>query len=167
MLAGQASPSLTYFVFPPRPGAPPPAQTALHVAVRHGHADAVAVLLAGEGRRALPALPDGHGRTPAHVAALYGHETLLRDLLEAEPAAAAALDHGRHPPLHYACYHGRDASVEVLLELGAWRADGEARFGALHAAAANGHAGCLETLVEALGEQCAVGFGVCFFFLPF
>ncbi len=62
---------------------------------------------------------DDKGHTPAHWAALGGHTTILRYLIELkvpidEPSDA---DLGQHP-IHWACVNGHVGIVDILLQAG-------------------------------------------------
>ena len=73
------------------------------------------------------------GALPLHLAAMCGHEALVRLLLEAAPTAARAAAANGSLPLHAAARHGHAAVVGLLLEAepdtGAWGPASKVRSG--------------------------------------
>jgi len=87
---------------------------ALQVAARHGHADAVELLL-DEG--ADPSATASNGWTVTHIAARYGHALVLKQLLPSPDLHACDL-RGR-TPLHLAALSGCPHTLLFLLHSGA------------------------------------------------
>uniref|UniRef100_A0A8C4R5L7 Ankyrin repeat domain 27 (VPS9 domain) n=1 Tax=Eptatretus burgeri TaxID=7764 RepID=A0A8C4R5L7_EPTBU len=87
----------------------------LHVAVRHGHCELVALLLRRGAR--LQELTLG-GATPTHLACEHGHEEVLK-LLLAHGVKVNKQDCHGNTPLHLACAGGNTPIVEQLLKNGA------------------------------------------------
>jgi ankyrin repeat protein len=110
-------------------------ETALHLAVRHGHREAAALLLV---RGAPVNAQDGKGRTPLYRAAERGDEELVRLLLKHRADLRLATRSGAQP-LHVAAWTGRARLVALLLKRGAdvnVRTKGDAT--PLHVAAEHG-----------------------------
>jgi hypothetical protein len=121
--------------------------TALYAAALHGHADVVRLLLAHHA-----AVDDANdlGDTPLCVAAQEGHCACITELL----AAGAAMNRQSAPShataLMYACAHGHERAVALLLLRGAAtdlaNADGNS---ALFLSCEKGHVECARLLLEA------------------
>ncbi|EFN53972.1 hypothetical protein CHLNCDRAFT_58343 [Chlorella variabilis] len=58
---------------------------------------------------------DQHGWLPLHVASIFGHERVVRLLLEAAPATALAVDLFESTPLHLAAELGKVGVIQLLL----------------------------------------------------
>lgn len=109
-------------------------ETALHKAVKAGHAEVVLELLAAGANPLISGTsPFGSTGTPLHLAAKFGHSEVVRILLEAgvdpnlnDPSAG--------PPLHLAIRSGRNDAAAVLRAYGA-RTISAAPIGQLIAAA--------------------------------
>ncbi|KAL4421261.1 hypothetical protein ABPG75_010552 [Micractinium tetrahymenae] len=90
---------------------------AVHCAAAAGHAAGVALLARAAAATATACLPNG--RTPLHLAAYYGRETVVQQLVElAGPLAAewcGAADSWGNSPLHLAAWQGQGAAVRALL----------------------------------------------------
>jgi ankyrin repeat protein len=97
---------------------------------------------------------DAGKRTPAHLAALNGHEGCLRALYELGAGVSlSAEDAGKRTPAHDAARKGHEGCLRVLYELGAGAtlsAEDANKQTPAHEAAANGHEGCLRVLHECL-----------------
>jgi len=61
---------------------------------------------------------DDSGLTSLHIAALNGHESLVRLLLD-RGASINAIDEDSNTPLHYAARKGHESVVRLLLDRGA------------------------------------------------
>ena len=90
----------------------------INYAARVGNEAAVRQLLAAGARADQP---DGYGWLPLHSASRYGHEGVVRLLLEAAPDAAMAADTGGFTPLHHAAGASSSGAgnyeiVQLLLE---------------------------------------------------
>lgn len=117
-------------------------ETALTAAIRHGHSEVARLLLAAGAR----ADAGHHGETALTLAISYGHPEIARLLLA---AGAAGDDPGRlRAPLIHAARAGSVEVVEMLLAAGA-----EVTPLALDTAAAAGHPGIVESLVDHLGTS--------------
>lgn len=99
-----------------------------------------------------------------HEAAVHGHETLLRKLIESGAdvsnrgnnlgyGSCASLPYGEYTPLYIAARYGHVAAVKVLLDAGAdvngFVTCREQRDGALYAAAGQGHVEVVKILLGA------------------
>jgi ankyrin repeat protein len=97
--------------------------TPLHVASHEGQTEIVrALLAAGADAKAIDdQQPDGkprnyfQGWTALHLAALIGQTAVARLLLESGADINAAAKRGRHTPLHYAAWNGKEELVTLLL----------------------------------------------------
>ncbi|KAG9494768.1 hypothetical protein J7337_013907 [Fusarium musae] len=136
--------------------------TPLLLASRHGHKSAAKVLI-DTGRVQID-LPDDMRRTPLSYMAQWGHETLVRLLLD---QGAELESRGAHhevfeikgseriTPLSFASEHGHPSIVELLLQRGATvdsRTGSDAREGSgrtpLSYAASNGHLDVVRMLLH-------------------
>ncbi|KAF5682111.1 ankyrin protein [Fusarium denticulatum] len=136
--------------------------TPLLLASRHGHKGAAKVLI-DTGRVQID-LPDDMRRTPLSYMAQWGHETLVRLLLD---QGAELESRGAHhevfgiecskgrTPLSFASENGHPSVVELLLQRGAMvdsRTECDLREGSgrtpLSYAAENGHAGIVQELIK-------------------
>jgi hypothetical protein len=72
---------------------------------------------------------DGHGRTPLSYAAEYGHEAVVRLLVERDDVEADSKDEDGQTPLSYAAAHGHEAVVRLLVERDDVEADSKDRGG--------------------------------------
>lgn len=62
---------------------------------------------------------DDKGHTPAHWAALGGHATILRFIIEMKgPVDEPSDNELQQRPIHWACVNGHIAIVEILLQCG-------------------------------------------------
>lgn len=109
--------------------------------------DAAAV--AGAERATLNAR-DGHGRTPLHVATFARRQEVIRALAQAG-ADLGALDNDRYDAVTIAAVADDDATLAVLLEVGASAKLTTSRYDgtALIAAAHLGHDGVVRQLIKA------------------
>ena len=96
--------------------------TLLHLAVLHGRASAVELILEGQtsGRRSnsLVCCLDASRRSPLHVACEGNRHGLIDQLVDAGASLEAKNSLGQ-TPLHVACKHGRLQCVNMLLRAGA------------------------------------------------
>ncbi len=119
----------------------------LHAAAHEGRADRVAQLLAGG---TAPDARDGHGRTPLHVATFGRHLAVVETLARAG-ADLGALENDRYDAVTIAAVADDEATLRLLLSLGASarlvtsRYDGTALIAAAHL----GHAGVVRQLIAA------------------
>ncbi|HOM13281.1 MAG TPA: ankyrin repeat domain-containing protein [Rubrivivax sp.] len=130
---------------------PGPAEAAgyggLHAAAWQGDAARIARLLAAG---AEPNPRDGNGRTPLHVAAFARQRDAIRALAKGG-AGLGALDHDRYDALTIAAVADDEATLALLLQLGASarlvtsRYDGTALIAAAHL----GHDGVVRQLIAA------------------
>ena len=98
---------------------------------------------------------DNLGRTLAHLAAIGSCDDILRSVAEKFPVNA--IDHSGHTPMHYACYHGHAACVQVLVDEDVeFKNNQESAFGVLHCIAIKGSDECLEVLFEELEDDNAL-----------
>lgn len=88
----------------------------MHLACRGGY-EAVAGLLLSRSTGLLTT-PDGHGRSPLHVASAHGHGRLV-ELLLGQGADINASDKNGWTALHLAARAGHLAMVQLLLDSGA------------------------------------------------
>ena len=120
----------------------------LHAAAHRGDAAAIA-RIAGSDRGALQAR-DGNGRTPLHVATFARQRDAIRALAKGG-AGLGALDHDRYDALTIAAVADDEATLALLLQLGASarlvtsRYDGSALIAAAHL----GHDGVVRQLIAA------------------
>eukprot|EP00887_Chlorella_sp_A99_P001694 scaffold8.g1694.t1 len=123
---------------------------ALHVAAAHGHAAAVALLLAA-GEPGSETTRCKSGFQPVHYASHGGHVAALEALLEAAPGTAAAPTRGGSTPLHLAAAAGRGEAAALLLARAPEAAASTNMPGCapLHLAAKLGHASIIELLLDA------------------
>uniref|UniRef100_A0A671RXH9 Serine/threonine-protein phosphatase 6 regulatory ankyrin repeat subunit A-like n=1 Tax=Sinocyclocheilus anshuiensis TaxID=1608454 RepID=A0A671RXH9_9TELE len=126
-------------------------RTALHRGAVMGHQGCVEALLQ-HGSSLL--VQDSRGRSPMHLAAACGHVGVLRALLKAQKTVLVLKDNCGYTPLHWACYNGHDACVELLLEYDVFhRPEGNSfsplhcAVTPLHAAAYTDHGECLQLLL--------------------
>ncbi|XP_072559976.1 nuclear factor NF-kappa-B p100 subunit-like [Paramormyrops kingsleyae] len=112
-------------------------QTPLHLAVITGQSKVTGFLL---GAGADPSFLDRDGRTPVHLAAALGDETMLRTVLaplgERHSHLLNVPDHSGLFPLHLAVRKGAERCLRALVEAGAWINTAELKGGctALHLA---------------------------------
>ncbi len=121
------------------------AYTGLHAAARRGNAAAVADV-----DRSWVDTRDGHGRTPLHVATFARQLDVIRALAKAG-ANLGALENDRYDAVTIAAVAGDEATLAVLLELGASAKLTTSRYDgtALIAAAHLGHDGVVRQLIQA------------------
>uniref|UniRef100_A0A8C2H5X9 Uncharacterized protein n=1 Tax=Cyprinus carpio TaxID=7962 RepID=A0A8C2H5X9_CYPCA len=132
-------------------------RTALHRGVIMGHEACVEALLQ-HGSSLL--VQDSRGRSPMHLAAACGHVGVLRALLKTQKTVLVLKDNCGYTPLHWACYNGHDACVELLLEHDVFQKPEGNSFSPLHfdvfpvpcrtplhAAAYTDHVECLQLLL--------------------
>jgi ankyrin repeat protein len=127
-----------------------PEATALSQAAKHGHVEAVKLLLKAG---ATPdgecgAVSEGQRRTPLMHAAQGGHAEVARILIAAG-AVASAKDRSGRSVLHYAAEGGRAEVVRVLAKAGG-KVDVKTKdgFSPLMEAAGNGHVEAVQILLE-------------------
>lgn len=131
--------------------APSPAQAAqysgLHAAAWQGDAARITQLLAAG---ADPNPRDGNGRTPLHVATFAKRRDAIRALAQGG-AALGALDHDRYDAVTIAAVADDEATLALLLQLGASAKLTTSRYDgtALIAAAHLGHDGVVRQLIAA------------------
>ncbi|MCO5577581.1 hypothetical protein L7F22_031412 [Adiantum nelumboides] len=89
--------------------------TVLHLAARDGDAGVVELLIKSGDADILAQNNDG--RTPLHLAALLGHEAVLKKLLQHEGATSALMlqDNYGDTPLHHAALSGNENIIRQLL----------------------------------------------------
>lgn len=128
-------------------------RTALHRGAVTGHEECVEALLQ---HSANFLLRDSRGRTPIHLAAACGHIGVLGALLQTavsvDVVPAIADNHG-YTSLHWACYNGHDACVELLLEQEVFQKMEGNSFSPLHCAVINDNEGAAEMLIDTLGTS--------------
>uniref|UniRef100_A0A087X510 Uncharacterized protein n=1 Tax=Poecilia formosa TaxID=48698 RepID=A0A087X510_POEFO len=126
-------------------------RTALHRGAATGQDECVEALLQ---RGASVCVKDIRGRTPLHLASACGHVGVLGTLLQTTPPSLTHLtDSQGYTPLHWACYNGYDACVEVLLDHEAFRKIKGNSFSPLHCAVMNDNEGVAEMLIDCLGAN--------------
>ncbi|CAB1443078.1 unnamed protein product [Pleuronectes platessa] len=126
-------------------------RTALHRGAVTGQEECVEALLQ---RGASVCVKDIRGRSPLHLASACGRVGALGALLQATttPHTDTHLtDNQGYTPLHWACYNGYDACVEVLLDQEAFRKIKSNSFSPLHCAVMNDNDGVAEMLIDCLG----------------
>jgi ankyrin repeat protein len=129
----------------------PLGRSALHYAAAFGHADAINLLL---NRGAAVDAADDVGRHALHSAVHSGELAAARALLDRGARADAAAGAGRMMPLNIAAYRGDLPMIRLLLDRGALKdVSPEARIVSLLHAAAQGHPGALDLLLERGGSQ--------------
>uniref|UniRef100_A0A672NKZ6 Uncharacterized protein n=1 Tax=Sinocyclocheilus grahami TaxID=75366 RepID=A0A672NKZ6_SINGR len=126
----------------------PQGHTALSLAAVMGHQGCVEVLLQHSSSLLVQ---DSRGRSPMHLAAACGHVGVLRALLKAQKTVLVLKDNCGYTPLHWACYNGHDACVELLLEYDVFHRPEGNSFSPLHCAVINDHESAAEMLIETLG----------------
>lgn len=126
----------------------------LHSAAPHDVAPMMEMLIeAGIINRAVE---DSNDYPTLHIAAEYGADDMVRDLIGAGAGAKVdAVDTWGRTPLHHAAEHGHRGVVVFLLLKGANASKATASHGytPLHLAAKGNHAGVIEDLVT-LGNAC-------------
>uniref|UniRef100_A0A8C1WYU2 Ankyrin repeat domain 28b n=1 Tax=Cyprinus carpio TaxID=7962 RepID=A0A8C1WYU2_CYPCA len=123
-------------------------RTALHRGAVMGHEACVEALLQ-HGSSLL--VQDSRGRSPMHLAAACGHVGVLRALLKTQKTVLVLKDNCGYTPLHWACYNGHDACVELLLEHDVFQKPEGNSFSPLHCAVINDNESAAEMLIETLG----------------
>ena len=121
--------------------------TGLHAAAWQGDAARIGLLLA---QGSNPNSRDGHGRTPLHVAAFAKRREALRALAQGG-ADLGALEHDRYDAVTIAAVADDEATLALLLQLGASAKLTTSRYDgtALIAAAHLGHDGVVRQLIAA------------------
>jgi ankyrin repeat protein len=121
----------------------------LHWAIKAGHADVAAFLLA---KGANSNVRDRSNETPLHTAALYGLQDMAELLISHGAdvnARARAGEYGGQSPLHRAAYGGHPALVSLLIQNGAEiDARDQHRQNPLHYAAYCGHTSVVSLLLK-------------------
>ncbi|XP_071368602.1 serine/threonine-protein phosphatase 6 regulatory ankyrin repeat subunit A, partial [Centroberyx affinis] len=126
-------------------------RTALHRGAVTGQEECVEALLQ---RGASVCVRDIRGRSPLHLASACGRVGVLGALLQATSSSHTnthLTDNQGYTPLHWACYNGYDACVEVLLDQEAFRKIQGNSFSPLHCAVMNDNEGVAEMLIDSLG----------------
>uniref|UniRef100_A0A672L4G7 Ankyrin repeat domain 28 n=1 Tax=Sinocyclocheilus grahami TaxID=75366 RepID=A0A672L4G7_SINGR len=123
-------------------------RTALHRGAVMGQEACVEALLQ-HGSSLL--VQDSRGRSPMHLAAACGHVGVLRALLKTQKTVLVLKDNCGYTPLHWACYNGHDACVELLLEHDVFQKPEGNSFSPLHCAVINDNESAAEMLIETLG----------------
>ncbi|XP_074149346.1 ankyrin repeat domain-containing protein 27 [Sminthopsis crassicaudata] len=118
--------------------------TPLHVAVLHGRADLVSLLLK---RGADVDAKNAHRTVPLHLACQKGHFQVVKSLMDFN-AKQNKKDSSGNTPLIYACMHGHHESAALLLEHGAsLNASNNRGNTALHEAVMGNHVVLVELLL--------------------
>ncbi|XP_037120503.1 serine/threonine-protein phosphatase 6 regulatory ankyrin repeat subunit A isoform X3 [Syngnathus acus] len=128
-------------------------RTALHRGAVTGQEECVEALLQ---RGASACVKDIRGLSPLHLASACGRVGVLGAMLQAPGTSNALLqqtDNKGYTPLHWACYSGCDACVELLLEQEAFRKIKGNTFSPLHCAVMNDNEGVAEMLIDSLGAN--------------
>jgi len=146
-------------------------RTPLHVAAECGQDQLIPFLVAHfteEGQKELLTHRTSDGLLPLHFAALKGHGTCVKTLLQAMPELTPLeVDNEGETALHLACIAGTDAAVSALLESTdsdyiRTKLDHSGR-NAMHRAAGGGHASTVQILLsrccESLEAKSASGDG--------
>jgi ankyrin repeat protein len=121
-------------------------RSALALAVRQGHRDVAAVLLAAH---AAVNTADSSGSTPLHEATARGYLPIMEQLLDASASVSAA-DSTGCTPLHHASSGSKPQAVSLLLERGApVDAKGAKGYTPLHYAAQQGDNEIVQLLLDA------------------
>ncbi|XP_065174404.1 uncharacterized protein LOC135804459 isoform X1 [Sycon ciliatum] len=128
--------------------------TLLHVAADHGNVDCIDVVLAAApSPHDATTLVDSEGRTPAMVALEGGHVDCLKRLVIASNGDLDTDECG-NTLLHHACYHGKHACLQFLMEYTKEHDKDINDFSndkgvtPAHVAGQLGHIECLRVLVE-------------------
>ncbi|CAN6541414.1 unnamed protein product [Malus baccata var. baccata] len=91
-------------------------RTALHAAVICNDEEMTRELLKYTAKMALTKAVDGQGWTPLHFAALFGHPSIAKQLLESDRSAAYIGDKEyRQTPLHIAAFEGHEGVMRELV----------------------------------------------------
>uniref|UniRef100_A0A7N8YNE5 Serine/threonine-protein phosphatase 6 regulatory ankyrin repeat subunit A-like n=1 Tax=Mastacembelus armatus TaxID=205130 RepID=A0A7N8YNE5_9TELE len=128
-------------------------RTALHRGAVTGQEECVEALLQ---RGASVCVRDIRGRTPLHLASSCGCVGVLGALLQATSSSHTnthLTDNQGYTPLHWACYNGYDACVEVLLDQEVFRKIKGNSFSPLHCAVMTDNEGVAEMLIDSLGAS--------------
>ncbi|XP_039478411.1 serine/threonine-protein phosphatase 6 regulatory ankyrin repeat subunit A-like [Oreochromis aureus] len=128
-------------------------RTALHRGAVTGQEECVEALLQ---RGASVSVKDIRGRSPLHLASASGRVGALGTLLQATSTSHShthLTDSKGYTPLHWACYNGYDACVEVLLDQEVFRKITGNSFSPLHCAVINDNEGVAEMLIDSLGAN--------------
>ena len=134
-------------------------RTALHVAARAGHSDAVSALMQHAGSQVPDVnMCDSSGRTPLHYCAKHGHEEAMSALLLQGAVGHAKATEPRpssrdsssddHIPVAF------DASIQHI-DTGIQ--DSKSGWAPLHLAAAGGHTGCVRLLLQHMKSRLGPG----------
>ena len=134
-------------------------RTALHVAARAGHGDAVSALLQHAGSQVPDVnMCDSSGRTPLHYCAKHGHEDAMSALLlqgavghakttEPRPSSQDSSSDDRIPVAFAASIQHIDTGIQ----------DSKSGWAPLHLAAAGGHTGCVRLLLQHMKSRLEPG----------
>lgn len=128
-------------------------RTALHRVAVTGQEECVEALLQ---RGASVSVTDIRGRSAFHLASACGRVGVLGALLQTPSSSHSQThltDSQGYTPLHWACYNGYDACVELLLDQEVFRRTKGNPFSPLHCAVINDNEGVAEMLIESLGES--------------
>uniref|UniRef100_A0A8C2ZAY0 Uncharacterized protein n=1 Tax=Cyclopterus lumpus TaxID=8103 RepID=A0A8C2ZAY0_CYCLU len=126
-------------------------RTALHRGAVTGQEESVEALLQ---RGASVCVRDILGRSPVHLASACGRVGVLGALLQATTSTTShthLTDNQGYTPLHWACYNGYDACVEVLLDQEVFKKIKGNSFSPLHCAVMSDNEGVAEMLIDSLG----------------
>lgn len=127
-------------------------RTALHRGAVTGQEECVEALLQ---RGASVCVRDIRGRSPLHLASACGRVGALGALLQTTNTSHTythLTDNQGYTPLHWACYNGYDACVEVLLDQEVLKKIKGNSFSPLHCAVMNDNEGVAEMLIDSLGS---------------
>lgn len=133
--------------------------TVLQLALCHQHWNVVETLLKNcdDPKAAITAQEGPHG-TPLYIAAAYGKDDIVENLIDKGARADGTKDGRFGSALHAAAYNGHTTTVKLLMEMGGGSVDQEGGvFGtALQAAAAQGHVETVRSLIDSHADPTRV-----------